>query len=467
MSPRRRAGWGAVVVAAAAIAILVSPAVAASVAYRDRVREETLSNGLKMILLEDHKAPVGVVQLWYRVGSRNESSGTTGLSHLLEHMMFRGTKKYGPEEYTRIIQRNGGQSNAFTSNDYTTYFATLASDRIGVVLDLEADRMSNLVITEAQFAPERDVVQEERRLRTDDNPTAALFEQLAATAYAAHPYQQPIIGWMSDIARSTADDLLRHYRTYYVPNNAFLVAVGDFDSEKLLAEARRAFGPTPPGAMPPSVRSLEPVQPGERRVEVVREAELPYVAIAYHVPNLNSADAAALEVLAEVLAGGESARLHNKLVYQGRLARRAGASYEYASVDPNVFVFHAQALPGKTAAAIEQALLAEVESCRTRPPAPRELEKAKNGIEAAFVFSQDSLFYQGLLLGQYEMTGDWRRIDDYLPAIRAVTADDLVRVARFYFDESNRNVATLVPLPPKQGRRAPAPMAPGGMGPIH
>ncbi len=437
----------------AAVLLGALTAGAASAApYADRVRETVLSNGLKLIMLEDHKAPVAVMQIWYRVGSRNESAGYTGLSHLLEHMMFKGTEKVGPEEYSRIIQRNGGQTNAFTSQDSTTYFATIASDRLGVALDLEADRMVNLVVTEEQYAPERNVVKEERRMRTDTNPVSALFEQLNAAAYAAHPYQNPIIGWMTDVEQSTVADLLRHYRMYYQPNNAFIVAVGDFDGAALTAEVERIFGSIPAGSPPPGVRSIEPPQRGERRIEFRREAELPFVGIGYHVPNLRSPDAAALEVLAEVLSGGKSARLYHELVYRRRLARDAGASYEYTSLDPGLFVVYAQPLPEQTAAVLEAALLAEVEKVRTAPPTVQEIEKAKHGIEASFVFAQDSLFYQGMLLGQYEIAGDWRGIDAYLTAVRAVTPEDLSRVARFYLDSENRTVATLVPLPPSNGR---------------
>jgi zinc protease len=444
-------------------ALSLTSASAGAKPYRERAREEILANGLKVILLEDHKAPVAVFQIWYRVGSRNESFGHTGLSHLLEHMMFKGTDKLAPEEYSRIIQRNGGDSNAFTTEDYTTYFATIASDRLGVVADLEADRMNHLTLSPEVFATERDVVREERRLRTDNNPTAALFEQLGAAAFTAHPYHNPIIGWMNDIAQATVTDVERHYRTYYVPNNAFIVAVGDFDSGELLQSLANTFGAIPPAPSPPGVRSIEPVQHGERRVELRRQAELPFVAIAYHVPNLRSHDAGALEVLARALAGGKSARLHHDLVYEQQLARSVGADYEYTSLDPGGFVLYAQPMPGQPTTRVEHALLKEIADLRDHPPEPREIEKAKNGIEASFLFAQDSLFYQALLLGQYEISGDWRWIDDYLPAVRAVTADDLLRVARFYLGSDNRTVATLVALPTRDG--VPATVAP--MGPIH
>lgn len=414
--------------------------------YAERVRESMLPNGLKLILLEDHKAGVAVFQLWYRVGSRNEVAGSTGLSHMFEHLMFKGTETVGAEEYSRIIQRAGGDTNAFTSQDYTTYFAKLASDRLRVVIDLESDRLAHLKIDESVFGPERDVVAEERRLRTDNDPVSTLFEQLAAAAYTAHPYGAPVIGWMSDIQGMTLDDAMRHFRTYYVPNNAFVVAVGDFDPAALAAEIERAFGWIPSGSTPPFVRALEPPQQGERRVEVRRTAELPYVAAAYHTPNIRSVDAPALEVLAQVLSGGRSTPLHQELVYRRRIAREAGASYDFLSQDAGLFTVSAQPLPGKPASMVERALFDEIEKARRHAPSARALQKAKNAIEAQFVFSQDSLFYQGLLLGQFEINGDWRAIDEYLPAVRAVTADDVLRVARVYLRPENRTVATLVPL---------------------
>jgi zinc protease len=433
--------------AAVAIVALIGAAPAAAGIYTERVRETVLPNGLKIILMEDHKAPVVVFQIYYRVGSRNEALGHTGLSHILEHVMFKGTDKVAPEEYSKIIQRNGGRTNAWTTDDNTTYFATMASDRVGVVIDLESDRMTHLKLTDEVFIPERSVIMEERRLRVDNNPVADLFEQLSSTAYAAHPYEFPVIGWMSDIAQTTVDEALQHYRTYYIPNNAFVVAVGDFDSTALTAQIAEAFGSIASGAAPAAVRAVEPPQRGPRRVELKREAQLPFVAMSHHVPNLRSGDAAALEVLASILSGGDSARLHQQLVYRLRLAREAGASYDYTSIDAGLFTAYVQPLPGQTAAAAETALARELARIETVPPTARELEKAKNGIESQFVFGQDSLFYQAMQLGQYEVAGDWRRIDDYLPAIRAVTADDIVRVARSYLRPENRTTGVLIPDP--------------------
>jgi zinc protease len=445
-----RAGLRLLGATAMLVALLVAgPAGAAP--YGERATETTLDNGLKLILLEDHKAPVVVFQLYYRVGSRNERLGYTGLSHILEHITFKGTETVAPEEYSKIIQRNGGRTNAFTSQDNTTYFAVLASDRVGVVIDLEADRLAHLKVTDEQFLPERDVIMEERRLRIENDPVSELFEQLSATAFAAHPYQFPIIGWSSDIAQATLADVLSYHATYYVPNNAFIVAVGDFDSAALTAKIRDAFDGIARGPMPPPVRAIEPPQPGARRVELERPAQLPFVALAYHVPNLLSPDASALEVLSAILAGGDSARLHDELVYRSRLARSVGVSYDYTSIDPGLFMVYSQPLPGKTAAQSEAAILRELDRLRREPPTAREMEKAKNGIESSFVFAQDSLFYQGMLLGEYELSGGWRRIDDYLPGVRAVTADDIRRVAQTYLSPTNCTTAVLIPNPPIEG----------------
>jgi len=442
----------------ALVLVLVStPLTSAQAAqtYAERVRETVLPNGLKMLLLEDHKAPVAVLQVWYRVGSRNEQLGKTGLSHLLEHVMFKGTKKVGPEEYSKIIQRNGGNDNAFTSEDSTTYFATIASDRLPVVIDLESDRMQNLTFDDSQFTPELHVVMEERRLRTDNNPISALFEQISSVAYAAHPYQWPIIGWMNDLKQATRQDAMGYYHTYYTPGNAVIVCVGDFSADGLRTEIEKAFAPVPAGNAPSPVRAVEPEQQGESRTVLKREAQLPFVALAYHVPNLKHKDGYVLEVLSAILAGGKSARLHQRLVYEKRIARDVGVSYELTSIDPGLFLVYGQPLPGKTTKTVEGELLSQLESLKRTPVPERELIKAKNGLEAGFVMGQDSLFYQGMLLGQYEMAGDWRAIDNYLPSARAVTPGDIQRVAALYFAARNRTVGTLEPLPVSAGH-APA-----------
>jgi zinc protease len=422
----------------------------------DRVFETTLSNGLKVILLENHKAPLVSFHVWYRVGSRNEEWGKTGLSHMLEHMMFKGTKKYGPEEYSRIIQENGGETNAFTARDYTGYFATLRSDRIQVVMDLEADRMQNLNLREEDFATERMVVMEERRQRTEDDPQSYLMEQLEATAFEMQPYHWPIIGWMEDIRRIGLEDLKKHYQTYYQPANAFLVAVGDFKKEELLAAIERTFGGIPRGISPEQEKPRDPPQDGERRIFAKKEAQLPFLVMGYRIPNLRYPDAYVLEVINAILSGGKSSRLHRKLVLEKQLTLEADSQNSLLSRDPALFYIDATPLPGKEVGAVEKALEEEIERLQKEPVEKRELEKVKNQLESSLLYSQDSLFFQAMILARYEIAQSWKVIDQYLPLIRRVTPEDIQRVARQYLIPDNRTVGILIPLPPKPGQEPPA-----------
>ncbi|MBI4589472.1 MAG: insulinase family protein [Candidatus Rokubacteria bacterium] len=420
-----------------------APAVAA-----DDFLEATLDNGLRVLLVEDHRSPVVSFQVWYRVGSRNEQPGATGLAHLLEHMMFKGTATYGPRMYASLIEENGGQDNAFTSQDYTSYFVNIAADKVDFVIALEADRMQNLRLDPKEFASERLVVMEERRTRTEDDPEGFLGEELSAIAFKAHPYRSPIVGWMEDLRRLTVDELRAFYRTYYVPNNALVAAAGDFKAPELLEKIQRHFGVIPRAANPPPVKVVEPVQNGERRVIVRKEAQLPLVFIGYPVPNYASADAPALELLSTILSEGRSSRLYRRLVYEQEIALNAGGDYSYFSADPNLFWFYATARPGQSPETLEPALLQEVERLKREPVSAVEVERAKNQIEASFVFRQDSVYSRASLLVRFELIGGWRLRDRFVPAIRALTAEDLQRVARTYFPDARRNVGILVPIPP-------------------
>ncbi len=422
---------------------------------REQIFETVLSNGLKVILLENPKAPLVTFQVWYRVGSRNESWGKTGLSHVLEHMMFKGTEKIGPEEFSRIIQENGGNLNAFTSYDYTAYFENISADRVQVAIDLEADRMQNLVLREEDFRTERMVVMEERRLRTEDNPRAILIEQVMATAFQIHPYRWPIIGWMGDLARLTLADLKAYYQTYYNPINAFLVVVGDFKKEELLPKIEKAFGSYPKGVVPDQKRDKEPPQLGERRIFVKKEAQLPFLVMGYHVPNLQDPDSYVLEVIATLLSEGKSSRLYQALVREKRLVLSADADYSLLSRDPRLFYLSADLLPGKEVAEVERALDQEIERLQRELVGRQELEKAKNQLEALFIFGQDSIFNQAMLLARHEITLSWKAVDDYLPSIRKVTPEEIQRVAKKYLTPDNRTVGILIPLPPKEGKPAP------------
>ncbi len=411
------------------------------------VYETRLSNGLTVLLLRNTKAPVITVQVWYKVGSRNETYGQSGLAHLTEHLMFRGTKRVGPKQYSRIIQKNGGQDNAFTSRDQTVYFENLASDRLAIALDLEADRMTGLMVDEDKFSTEKKVVQEERRLRIKDDPSATLFEEVVATAFKSHPYRWPVTGWMEDLDGLKREDFLSFYRRYYQPANATLVVAGDFDKKTLLPLIEKTFGPVPKGPGVPPARFKEPPQEADKRITLHRaEAQLPYVLLAYHVPSFPHPDSFPLEVMSQILAGGKSSRMIQKMVYQEQKALDAGANYPFLSKDPFLFFFYAQAMPGQTPEQIERRLFQEIEEWGKTPPTQEEIKKAKNQIEAGFIFSQDSIFNQGKLLGKYQTLGSWKDLEKFLPGIRAVQQADLLRVYKSYFENRNKTVGVLIPL---------------------
>ena len=429
-------------------ALVQAMSASAATDYREQVFAKTLPNGLEMLLLPDHKAPVAVIQVWYRVGSRNEVPGKTGLSHMLEHMMFKGTERHAAEEYSRIIARQGGNENAFTSADATTYFAKLASDRLDILLELEADRMRGLALRADEFEPERQVVAEERRMRVDDDPISYLRESLTATAFAIHPYRQPVIGWSEDIENWTLADLQSHYDQFYQPGNAVIVAVGDFEPEELAARIEHFFGTIPAGpAAPPMIIREEPPR-GPRRIEVTRPAKLPFIILSYPAPNLSNPDYAALEMLSVILSAGKSSRMRESLVREQQVALYAGASYRPTSVDDRTFTLSAQAQPETSAVAVEAALIAEVEKVRNAPPTAEEMRRARRQIESSFVFSQDSVFSRAMLLGHYAMAGDWQRVDDYLAAIEAVTPADVQKAAQRWLDPQKRTTGILHPEDP-------------------
>ncbi len=429
--------------------IIVLITISSQPAFAKKVEEFVLLNGLKIIAMEDHKAPTVTFQVWYKVGARNEATGKTGLSHLLEHLMFKGTTNYGKGEFSKIVAKNGGNENAFTGRDYTAYFEVFASDRIHLSLELESDRMANLLIDEKEFQLERNVVKEERRLRTEDEPTSLVEEELYAIAFKVHPYHSPIIGWMSDIDSITRNDLYSHYKKYYIPNNATIVVVGDFDTSTLIPKLKEYFEKIPKGEAPAKISIKEPEQLGERRVTLHKEAQLPFVFIGYHAPNIGSKDEFALEVISNILSSGKSSRLYQDIVYEKQLALYAGGNYERISADPSLFYFYGGLKPGKTTKELEDALYAEIERLKAEPVSDRELQKAKNQVEASFIFAQDSIFYQAMQIGQIETIGvGYKYLDTYPDNIRRVTKDDIMRVAKAYFTEKNRTVGILIPVKP-------------------
>jgi zinc protease len=419
-------------------------------AFHLDIKEFRLDNGLEVLILEDHAVPLVTVQVWYRVGSRNERPGITGISHFLEHMMFKGTTKYGPGLYSQLIQRYGGTQNAFTSFDMTAYYSVLPAARLDLALDLEADRMTNLLFDPTELKAEREVVKEERRLR-ENTPTGPMYEVLGALAYKAHPYHWPTIGWMSDIESITREELLAHYKTYYIPNNATVIIVGDVDASQTMDTVRHYFGALPQGPTPPPVRPPEPPQLGEHRAEIPRPTALAALSIAYHIPAFDHVDAMPLEVLSQILSQGQSSRLYRELVYQRQLATSINASADLR-VDPGLFTIVSMVQAGKTPAEVEAAVYEQLEQVTAESIADRELEKAINQTLSGFVFRQDSIQQQGFTIGSFHILQSYKVINEYIERLRRVTKQDVARVARTYLTKTNRTVVTIVPVsPPKAG----------------
>jgi zinc protease len=410
--------------------------------------EYTLANGMKVLLVEVPKAPVATVQVWYKVGSRNEVMGRAGLSHMLEHMMFKGTARYPKGSFSRIIRKNGGIDNAFTSQDFTAYFENVAADRVGLALELEADRMQGLILDNSEFQTEREVVKEERRLRSEDDPQGALVEALFAQAFLSHPYHWPVIGWFADLDAMSLEDLQRHYDTFYSPNNATLVVVGDIKAEFLLPTIKRLFEPIPRGPSPKQTLPPEPEQRGERRFLLKREAQVPFVIMGFRVPNYSSEDSYALDILESILSHGKSSRLYQSLVYDQKNSLAVGAEYSVLQTDPGLFYFYSLVNPSAKVEGVEEAIQREILRLQNEPPSEQELQRAKNQVEAARVFEQDSNFRHAMLMGQAESVGTgWRRIDQFIEHIHAVTAKDIQRVAKQYLTLDNRTVGILIPSP--------------------
>ncbi len=427
------------------------------------VHETTLANGLKVIVREDHRAPVVVSQVWYKVGGSYEYDGVTGISHVLEHMMFKGTPNHPPGQFSRIIAEHGGRENAFTAQDYTAYFQQLEKSRLPIAFELEADRMRHLTLDPQEAARELQVVMEERRLRTDDNPQALTWEAFSAAAWQVSPYRHPIIGWMNDIENLGVDDLRRWYQTWYAPNNATLVVVGDVEPQKVFELAERHYGPLKPSTITPAKPRIEPPQRGERRIVVKAPAELPYLIMGYKVPTLKTADEDwkpyALEVLGGVLDGGRSARLPRELVRGGQIAASISAGYTLTARLGDLFSFGGTPAQGHDVASLEAAIKAQIEKLKTEPVSSEELARIKAQVTASKVYELDSVFYQAMQIGVLETVGlDWRLLEQYPQRIAAVTPEQIMAVAREFFIADNLTVAVLDPQP----LDGAAPRAPAG-----
>ncbi len=409
------------------------------------VTVESLDNGLKVILLEDHSVPVISYQTFFRVGSRNEVNGITGISHFMEHMMFNGAKKYGPKEFDRILESSGGYSNAFTSNDMTAYYEDIASDGLELVIDLDTDRMQFLALDPKYMVSEMGVVMEERRLSIDNSISGQMWEDLNALAFKAHPYKWPVLGWMSDLEKIDRDDCVKYFRTNYAPNNAVLIVAGDFDTKQALKLIHRYYDAIPAQDPPPPVRTFEPEQKGERRADLHKVAELPEALIGYHCPSVKSEDIYALDVLQSILASGYSSRLYRKLVREMEAALRVYAYFGWG-IDPDLFVFGIKMRPGHATVEGEEAIYEILELIKNEGVTEQELEKAKNSLEANFVRSMQTVNGKARKIGRYEMLfGDYRKLLEVPGKYRAVTSDDVKQVVEKYLGKRNRNVITLVP----------------------
>lgn len=419
----------------------------------EAVKDFKFENGLKVFIIEDNKSPLATFQIWYKAGSKDEPYGKTGISHLLEHMMFKGSKNFPSKQFSSIIQKNGGVDNAFTTRDYTMYYQTLPSSKIDISFALESDRMVNLLLKNEDIESEKMVVMEERRMRYEDDPQNLLFEEVIATAFKVHSYRWPIIGWMSDIASINKEDLYSYYKSSYCPENSFIIVSGDVSSPAIIPKLREKFGGIPSCDKKDKRRYALPVEPeqkGQKRVYLRKEAELPYVLIAYHVPTFPNEDSYALEVLSAILSGGKSSRLYREIVYEKKFAINVFADYYGLYQHPFLFLFGATASPKMDIDMVEKSIYGEIEKLKIEAPSEKEVQKAKNQIEASFVFAQDSNFSKGLYTGLFELLGDWRLIDKYLEGIRSVTAQDIKRVASKYLIDDRKTVGILIPIEKKK-----------------
>lgn len=415
-------------------------------------QEKTLANGLKIVVQEDHRAPVVVSQVWYKVGSSYENVGQTGVSHVLEHMMFKGTPKLGPGEFSKLIAAQGGEENAFTTSDYTAYYQVIGANKLPLCFELEADRMQNLLVDDSEFKKEIRVVMEERRWRTEDNPESKTYERFLASAYISHPDHNPVIGWMNDLQHLDSQHVRDWYKTWYKPNNAVLVVVGDVQTEQVFQLAERFFGPIPAASVPslPIPKEVEPL--GERRLTVKLPAKLPALLMGFNVPTLTSADdkqeVYALRMLAGILDGGESARFATQLVRAQQVA--AGINSGYSGFDRGDSLFMVSAVPTQNHSMddLEKAIWQQIDKIKTDPISNDELQRVKAQIISSDVYKQDDIQHRAMQIGTLEAVGlGWKTQDEYTAALQNVTVDQIKAVAKKYLTHDRLTVAKLDPQP--------------------
>jgi len=420
--------------------------------------EYMLANGLKIVVKEDHRSPVVISQIWYKAGSIDELNGTTGVAHVLEHMMFKGTKNISSGEFSKKIAAVGGRDNAFTSRDYTGYFQQLHKSKLALAMKLEADRMRNLILTEEEFAKEIKVVMEERRLRTDDQPHALVYEKMMSVAYQSHPYRRPIIGWMNDLENMTVGDAQEWYDRWYAPNNAVLVLVGDVDPKEVYSLAQKYYGEIesrPIASLAVRKPQTEVTQAGIKRLQIKAPAQMPYLVMGYHAPVLHDANADwepyALQMLVGVLDGNGSARLNKELVRNQQIASSINADYDSTGRGPGMFFLSGTPSEGRSAAELESAIRIEIERLIDAGVTEKELRRVRAQVVSGHVFQLDSMFYQAMQIGQLESVGlSYRDLDTIIKKLQAVTAKQVREVAIKYLIDDSLTVAVLDPQPLEQ-----------------
>ncbi len=423
--------------------VMVSASFAGQLAFP--VEKQILDNGMTVFLIPDHSCPSITVQVWYKTGSRNERPGITGISHLFEHLMFKGTEKYPGGTFDRLVEANGGWDNAWTWLDNTAYYEVMPSEKLELVLELEADRARNLTLSDENIDSERNVVINERLWSVDNSPEGSLYEVLINNAFVSHPYRWEVIGFLDDLRAITLEDCLEYYRVHYAPNNSFLIISGDFDPPSTMKLVKKYFGPIKAETPPPPVKSVEPEQRGEKRIDFIRSAQLPAMIAGYKIPGSAHPDIVPLEVAAKILFDGESSRLQKRLVYDEQKAVSVDGEAE-SHHDPYLFYVSAQAAPDADIEDIKSIVFEEIEKLASEQISSNELRKAKNQMESDFIMGLQSNTNRAFNIGIFEInTGDYSDIYEYPDRIQEVTADDVMRVAAEYLVKIRRTVVTLIP----------------------
>ncbi len=421
-----------------------------SSANATELQQASFENGAKLVVEEDHSAPVAMVQVWLKVGGRDEVPGKTGLAHVFEHMMFKGSDKLAAGEYSKRISAMGGNDNAFTSTDFTAFFETVPAARVDEVIGMEAERFAHLSLRDEDFQKEIRVIMEERRMRTDDDPNSHMFEELSAASLRLHPYRNPVIGWMQDLKKLSIKDVRAFYKKYYVPGNAIVVVVGDVDFEHLKKQVAATFGSMKAGPVFPRFNPVEPEPFGPKRISVTLPAQLPMLAITIPVPvwkpGKNDVEAASLALATHILAGGRSARMRRELVDKKRLAFSVSAGYDEASMGLDLWYAYAMLGPKQTTAAVEKAFWELMGDMASKPVNAKRLAAAKRNITAAEIFAQDSLYLRAKQIGHLEVVGiGAANRDNWLKAIKKVTPADIQKAVGRWLIRSRSTTGTLIP----------------------